>query len=49
MEEDQWDNRGPHGFGEVNDVEKVFLQFLSPNEATVCNTWFQKEDIYNCT
>ena len=50
MEEDQWDkNRGPHGFGEVNDAGKEFLHFLSLNEATACNTWFQKKDIHKCT
>ena len=48
--ENQWDkNRGPHGFGDVNDAGKEFLHFLSPNEATTCNTWFQKKDIHKCT
>ena len=49
-EEDQWENiRGPHGFGEVNDAGKELLHILSLNEATVCNTWFQKKDIYKGT
>ena len=46
MEEDQWENnRGPHGFGETNNAGKELLHFLSLNEATVCNTWFQKKAI----
>ena len=48
--EDQWDsNRDLHGFGEVNDAGKELLQFLTLNEATVCNTWFEKKDIYKGT
>ena len=41
--------RGPHGFGKMNDAGKELLSFLSLNEATACNTWFQKNDIYKCT
>ena len=45
-EEDHWEkSRGPHGFGEMNDAGKELLSFLSLNEATVCNTWFQKMPI----
>ena len=25
------------------------MHFLSLKEATVCNTWFNKKDIYKCT
>ena len=50
MEEDHWEkSRGPHGFGKMNDAGKELLSFLSSNEATVCNTWFQKKDAYKCT
>ena len=50
MEEDHWEkSRGPRGFGEMNDAGKELLSFLSLNEATVCNTWFQKKDLYKCT
>ena len=46
MEEDHWEkSRGPHGFGEMNDAGKELLSFLSLNETTVCNTWFQKMPI----
>ena len=33
----------------MNDAGKELLSFLSLNEATACNTWFQKNDIYKCT
>ena len=47
---DEWLNeRGPFGLGELNDAGKEFLSFLSTNEATVCNTWFPKKDIYKQT
>ena len=50
MDEDQWQgSRGPHGIGEVNDAGKELLSFLSLNEATTCNTWFQKKEIYKGT
>ena len=38
--------RGPHGYGELNEAGRELLSFLSINEATVCNTWFSKSDIY---
>ena len=34
---------GPHGHGQLNDTGKELLSFLSINEATVCNTWYQKK------
>ena len=40
-----WYERGPHGYGELNEAGKELLSFLSTNEATVCNTWFKKRDI----
>ena len=48
--DDPWDRvRGPHGYGETNDAGKDLLNFLSTNEATVCNTWFRKKDIHKQT
>ena len=41
-----WD---PHGYGETNDAGNDLLNFLSINEATVCNTWFRKNNIYKQT
>ena len=41
--------RGPHGYGELNDAGRELLAFLTINEATVCNTWFQKKDIHKRT
>ena len=38
-----WYERGPHGYGELNEAGKELLSFLSVNEATVCNTWFEKK------
>ena len=47
---DQWGRiRGPHGLGELNAAGKELLHFLSLNNATICNTWFQKKDIYKST
>ena len=47
---DLWLNeRGPHGYGELNEAGKELLSFLSVNEATVCNTWFQKWPINKAT
>ena len=39
----------PHGYGELNEAGRDLLSFLSTNEATVCNTWFQKKRIYKQT
>eukprot|EP00117_Sycon_ciliatum_P014402 scpid95625/ scgid14670/ Craniofacial development protein 2; p97 bucentaur protein len=40
---DDWQGvRGPHGFGECNESGAELLLFLHMNNATVCNTWFQK-------
>ena len=48
--DDPWGNvRGPHGYGNVNDAGKELLAFLAANEATICNTWFCKRDIYKRT
>ena len=44
-----WYERGPHGYGSLNEAGKELLSFLSVNEATVCNTWFMKKDIYKRT
>ncbi len=40
-----WDERGPHGHGILNEAGRELLSFCSVNEATVCNTWFQKKAI----
>ena len=41
--------RGPHGYGNLNDAGRELLTFLAINEATVCNTWFQKKEIHRQT
>ena len=47
---DLWDGvRGPDGYGETNDAGRELLAFLAAQGATVCNTWFQKRDIYKQT
>ena len=48
-ESEWWNVRGPHGHGELNDAGRELLTFLSINEATVCNTWFEKKDIHKRT
>ena len=40
---------GPQGHGELNEAGKELLSFLSINEATVCNTWYQKKGIHKAT
>ena len=40
---------GPHGHGELNEAGKELLSFLSINEATICNTWYQKKGIHKAT
>lgn len=46
-EHDEWDAvRGPHGFGVCNDAGKELLNFLSLNNASICNTWFLKKPVY---
>ena len=40
-----WYERGPHGYGDLNEAGRELLTFLAINEATVCNTWFMKGDI----
>ena len=41
--------RGPFGMGEVNDAGQELLSFLTLNEATICNTWFEKKMIHRQT
>ena len=48
-DDEWWYERGPHGYGELNEAGKELLSFLSTNEATVCNSWFQKRDIQKQT
>ena len=49
-EDDPWSGMlGPHGYGEVNEAGKELLSFLSCHQATVCNTWFEKKDVYKQT
>ena len=45
VDDEWWYERGPHGYGELNDAERELSSFLSTIEATVHNTWFQKRDI----
>jgi len=48
--DDQWaDVLGPHGYGVVNDAGRELLSFLLCHEVTVCNTWFEKKNIYKQT
>ena len=44
-----WHERAPHGYEELNEAGRDLLYFLSTNEATVCNTWFQIRRIYKQT
>lgn len=37
--------RGPHGYGDLNEAVQELLSSLSTNEATVCKSWFSKRDI----
>ena len=47
LDEDEWWHvRGSDGYGETNEAGKELFGFLSNNEVSVCNTWFQKKD--NC-
>ena len=34
--------RGLHGFGEINSSGRYLLEFLTMNNATICNSWFKK-------
>ena len=50
IDQDQWQrSRSPHGIGEANNAGKELLSFLCLNEATTCNTWFQRKEIYKGT
>ena len=49
-EEDLWSGvLGPHGYGQRNDAGMELLTFLALHETTICNTWFQKPDMYKQT
>ncbi len=48
-DDEWWYERGPHGHGVLNEAGRELLSFLSTNEATVCNTWFAKKNIYKQT
>ena len=48
-DEEWWYERGPHGYGELNEVGREQLSFVSTNDATICNTWFKKKMIYKQT
>ncbi len=41
--------RGPHGYGALNDAGEELLTFLSLVGGTICNTWFQHQDIHKAT
>ena len=47
--EEWWNERGPHGYGVLNDAGRELLYFLRINEATICNTWFMKQAIHKQT
>ena len=40
---------GPHGYEELNDAGRELLSFLSCYKVAVCNTWFEKKDVYKQT
>ena len=44
VDDDWWYERGPHGYGNINEAGKELLFFLPINEATLCNTWFKKRN-----
>ena len=47
---DVWSNVcGPHGYGVDNDAGRELLSFLSCHQATVCDTWYEKRNIYKQT
>ena len=46
IDDEGWHERGPHGYGELNETRMELLCFLSTNDATVCNTWFEKKCIH---
>ena len=49
-EDDQWwYERGPFGYGDLNEAAEELLSFLATNEGTVCNIWFKKKDIHKQT
>ena len=46
VDADQWSGvLGPHGCGVANDAGRELLSFLSCQEATICNTWFEKRAV----
>ena len=46
VDDEWWYERGPHGYGDLNEAGEEMLSFLSTNEATICNSWFKKKDIH---
>jgi len=47
-EDDQWwQERGPFGYGDLNETGEELLSFLATNEATVCNTWLRRKTFTN--
>ena len=40
---------GPYRHGELNEAGKGLISFLSIDEASICNTWFQKMGIHKAT
>ena len=49
VDDQLWYERGFFGYGDLNEAGEQLLSFLATNEATVCNTWFKKKDIYKQT
>ena len=49
--DDEWSAaRGPHGLlGQLNSAGEELFNFLSGNQAIVCNTWFTQKDHQNQT
>jgi len=48
--DDQWcDERGPFGYGELNEAGEELLSFRATNVATVCNIRFMKKNIHKQT
>ena len=46
VDADQWSGvLGPHGCEPANDAGRELLSFLSCQEATICNTWFEKRAV----
>ena len=39
IDDQWWYERGPLGYGELNEAGEELLSFLATNGATACNTW----------